>query len=274
VRRWPLQSRPPLRFVQCFYILIILQEFLPWVEDSRVISTQPRVATAAAPAIQHMQRAQTAQSRHRSPMTDGSSQLCELCVGFGPFTERLHRGGSCQCSLVRHSRLFRYSSCVTVSHLPGGATSVKATASDRFKSYFLHIFARLLTLCFQHCFFAACQRMGHTTINWPRIFCRQIFRVFQIQEVQRHYTRQHSSQTDRFAAPHTQLSPRRCSLTSACAWPPPSSSVSQCCTRPAARLRSRLQMPVWAGLCGAHAAFCREYAPHCFTNMFIRSYAR
>ena len=44
-------------------------------------------------------------------------------------------------------RLLRYTSRVTVAHLPGGATSVKATASDRLKAYVLPSFARLLTIC-------------------------------------------------------------------------------------------------------------------------------
>jgi hypothetical protein len=52
------------------------QEFLPWVEESRIISTQPlrHPVPADAGAI--------AQAAHNG------TQFCELRVGFGPFTER------------------------------------------------------------------------------------------------------------------------------------------------------------------------------------------
>lgn len=52
------------------------QEFLPWVEESRIISTQPlrRPVPADAGAI--------------APAAPNGTQFCELRVGFGPFTER------------------------------------------------------------------------------------------------------------------------------------------------------------------------------------------
>jgi hypothetical protein len=56
--------------------LRLAQEFLPWVEESRVISTPPlrHSVPADAGAI--------------APAAHNGTQLCELRVGFGPFTER------------------------------------------------------------------------------------------------------------------------------------------------------------------------------------------
>ena len=111
-------------------VLTFTQEFLPWVEDSRVLSTL--TPGTGSPAKGIVARA-SGEGNISAALLDSSSQICELRVGFGPFTERLVHVPCCPLHVRAciDCRL-RYTSRVTVSHMPDGSTVVKATAGDRF----------------------------------------------------------------------------------------------------------------------------------------------
>jgi hypothetical protein len=106
------------------FAFIVAQEFLPWVEDSRVLSVGPsRPLTSSA----HVTDA--ARGGSCVAAVDTRSKLCELCVGFGPFNERSLIPAI--CLYPQNQLLSRYVSAVTVEQLPGGCTVVKAEANDR-----------------------------------------------------------------------------------------------------------------------------------------------
>ena len=88
VRRRAVQGLP---LAACTYlaleacVLKFAQEFLPWVEDSRVISA---LAPDAGSAVRRSAARTSSAGSVVAAAADGTSQLCELRVGFGPFTER------------------------------------------------------------------------------------------------------------------------------------------------------------------------------------------